>query len=193
MLNAIRECAHTVDDWLLQGVDIAEVQRRCQALAAMFESIRLGMAVGKNKYGTLVKFLDVVIDTIAMRLRIDSLHALGTRLLLQEVRIKLTKRQRVGHGTWYRLSGKLNWFSEVVQSKRLHTHSFWEYLREPDESRAPQAVKNRVMRDIDCWTRLLGSWVKDDNAGWEYCPSANYWPHQSSFMSFSLTPLGMTG
>lgn len=41
----------------------------------MFESIGLGMATEKNKYGTSVKFLGVVIDTVAMRLRIDGLQA----------------------------------------------------------------------------------------------------------------------
>lgn len=166
--RAIGECAHMVDDWLLQGIDLAEVQRRCQKLAEMFESIGLGMAMEKNKYGTSVKFLGVVIDTIAMRLRIDGLQALGTRLLLQEVRIKLLKRQRVGHGTWYHLAGKLNWFAEVAQSGRLHTHSLWEHLRASDELKGPQAVRDRLLRDIDWWIRLLNSWEGDKEGGGEY-------------------------
>lgn len=168
VLNLIGECAHMVDDWLLQGVDLEEVQARCQKLADMFESIGLGMATEKNKYGTSVKFLGVIIDTVAMRLRIDGLQALGTRLLLQEVRIKLAKDQKVGKGTWYHLAGKLNWFAEVVQSGRLHTHSFWDFLREVDESRAPRSVRDRVLRDIDWWVRLLSSWEGDNSSGGEY-------------------------
>lgn len=166
--HAIGECAHMVDDWLLQGIDLEEVQDRCQKLANMFESIGLGMAVEKNKYGTSVKFLGVIIDTVAMRLRIDGLQALGTRLLLQEVRMKLAKGKRVGHSTWYHLAGKLNWFSEVVQSGRLHTHSFWDFLRVPEESRAAQSTRDQVMRDIDWWTRLLSSWEGDRASGGEY-------------------------
>lgn len=157
-----------VDDWLLQGMSLEEVQRRCERLAEMFESIGLGMATEKNKYGTSVKFLGVVIDTVAMRLRIDGVQALGTRLLLQEVRIKLVKKQRVGHGTWYHLAGKLNWFAEVVQSGRLHTHSFWECLREKDEIKMPQPVRDRILRDVDWWTKLLGSWIGDQESGGEY-------------------------
>lgn len=168
VLHAIGECAHMVDDWLLQGVDLEEVQRRCHKLADMFESIGLGMATEKNKYGTSVKFLGIVIDTVAMRLRIDGLQALGTRLLLQEVKIKLQKRQRVGHSTWYHLAGKLNWFAEVVQSGRLHTHSFWEYLRSPDERATGQAVRDRVLRDVEWWIRLLTSWEGDCESGGEY-------------------------
>lgn len=102
----IGECAHMADDWLQQGIDFKEDQRRCQPLADMIETIGLGMAVEKNKYGTSVKFLGVIIDTVAMRLRIDDLQSLGTRLLLQEVRVKLRKlcstNQATSAGwTWY--------------------------------------------------------------------------------------------
>lgn len=82
--------------------------------------------------------------------------------------MKILKKQRVGHGTWYHFVGNLNWFAEVVQSGRLHTHSFWEYLRQPDERKALFLVRDRLLRDKECWIRLLGSLEADKKSGGEY-------------------------
>lgn len=166
--HLIGECAHMVDDWLLQGMDLAEVQRKCRALADLFESIGLAMATEKNKYGTSVKFLGIILDTVEMRMRIDDVQAHGTRLMLEEVRLKVKKGQVVGRSTWYHLAGKLNWFAEVVQSGRLHTHVFWDFLRHGDERRVPRPVRERMLSDVDWWITLLRGWEKGTGLGGEY-------------------------
>lgn len=74
------------------------------------------------------------------------------------MRIILLKKQRIGHGTWYHLAGKLSWFAEVVQSGRLYTHSFWECLREKDKLHLHPRVRDHLLRDVDWWTQLLSSW-----------------------------------
>lgn len=91
----------------------------------MFESVSLLMQQEKNMYGTSVKYLGVVLDTVGMRMRIDETHVLGTKLLLKEVLLAIRKQKKVGYATLYHLAVKLNRFSEVLQSGRLHAHSFW--------------------------------------------------------------------
>lgn len=165
VLAELGPCAHMVDDWLLVALSENDIRHKCEALAALFASCGFGMAVEKCKYGTSVKYLGVVIDTVAMRLRIDKDQALGTRLLLQESRNKLQARQRVGHATLYHLAGKLNWFAEVIQSGRLHTHSVWDYLRAVDELKVSRRIRDRLLQDIAWWVNTLAAWELEDTSG----------------------------
>lgn len=168
VLAELGPCAHMVDDWLLVASGAEEIRDKCAALAALFASCGFGMAVEKCKYGTSVKYLGVVIDTAAMRLRIDKDQALGTRLLLQDAARRIQAKQRVGHTTLYHLAGKLNWFAEVIQSGRLHTHSFWDYLRATDELKVPRRTRDRILHDISWWIGTLVSWEAEDTSGLEY-------------------------
>lgn len=47
--------AHMVDDWLLVGIDLANIKEKCAALAAMFESVGFSMQPAKNIYDTSVR------------------------------------------------------------------------------------------------------------------------------------------
>lgn len=164
----IGECAHMVDDWLLVGDTQQEAQGRGEDLAEMFHSVGLGMQTEKNVCDQVLKYLGIVIDTVSMTLRIDPVQAMGTRLLLQEVRAQLGRGTHPGHGTLYHIAGKLNWFSEVLQSGRLHTHSFWNGLRVPPGKRIPTQCRGHMERDIDWWCKVLRRWENQRGAGSEY-------------------------
>lgn len=60
-----------VDDWLLAGVTLPDIMKRCARLAVMFKFLGLFMLPNKNVYGTIVKYLGVVFNTLKMRMRID--------------------------------------------------------------------------------------------------------------------------
>lgn len=157
-----------VDDWLLAGLTIPDIMDRCAKLAAMFESVGLSMQPDKNVYGTSVKYLGVIFDTVTMKMRIDETQALGTRLLLQDVLIAIQGHRKVGHTTLYHLAGKLNWFSEVLQSGRLHTHSFWDYLRMEQDQAPPDPIRGKLIADLVWWIGILKSWEQGRGMGLEY-------------------------
>lgn len=56
----------------------------------------------------------------------------------------------------------------MLQSGRLHTHSFWDFLRAGDESRAPAADRERLLLDIAWWIRVLEDWEQGRGLGQEY-------------------------
>lgn len=182
--GSIGECAHMVDDWLLVGITKQEAMRRGEKLASMFHSVGLGMQAEKNVCDQVVKYLGILIDTINMTLRIDPVQAMGTRLLLQEVRTRLERGTHPGHGTLYHLAGKLNWFAEVLQSGRLHTHSLWEGLRVPPERKVPARCCAHMLRDVHWWCRVLREWEPSVAPGKSiaYCPppSSRGTPRQST-------------
>lgn len=75
----LRDCAHKVDDCSLVGSSLEEIRWKCARLTEMFESVGLSMQPEKITYGTSVKYLGVVLDTVRMRLRIDVTQALGIK------------------------------------------------------------------------------------------------------------------
>lgn len=72
-------------------------------------------------------------------------------MLLQDALVKIQRRKKVGHSTLYHLVGKLNWFAEVLQSGRVHKHSFWNFLWAGVEVRAPAAELELLLLDIAWW------------------------------------------
>lgn len=164
----IGPCAHMVDDWLLFGDTESIAQERGSSLAGMYHSVGLGMQEDKNSCGQVVKYLGIVIDTLTMTIRIDPIQALGTRLLLEDLMTHLRRGKPLNHGMMYHLAGKLNWFAEVLQSGRLHTHGFWDFLRLPTVRSIPARVRDRLLLDIAWWVRVLREWETQRGSGKEY-------------------------
>lgn len=101
----------------------------CEHMAKILTDCGFYMATEKNEYGQTLKYLGVLFDTNSMTMRIDHVQALGTRLMLETCLHQLKRGKGVAEATMRHLAGKLNWFSELLQSGQLHIRSFWDYLR----------------------------------------------------------------
>lgn len=157
------ECTHMVDDWLFVADSLEEAQACCERLANILIDCGFHMAIEKNVYGQSIKFLGVLLDTVNMTMRIEPVQAKGTRLLLETCLAKLSTGQLIPESDVRHLAGKLNWFSELIQSGRLHTQSWWEYLRRTTNSSDILSIYSRLSTDILWWINILLRWEKDDN------------------------------
>lgn len=109
-------CTHMVDDWLFVADTEKEVVEACESMAGILTDCGFHMAIEKNEYGQTLKYLGILFDTHSMTMRIDKVQALGTRLLLEKSKDKLLSGKLIDEGTTRHLAGKLNWFSEILQS-----------------------------------------------------------------------------
>ena len=154
--------AFLVDDWLVAAPTLSEAKTKISTIAKVFKAIGFGMAEEKFDYGQKLIFLGVLLDTTSMTMRIDSSQCRGFREQLLAYRYTLATTRRLDLSTLYHLSGKLNWFSEVVQCGRLHLHSLWEY-----QTTAPiisNALLKAILRDLDWWDVLLEKWSCDTSS-----------------------------
>lgn len=157
------DCTHMVDDWLFVADSLDKAKLCCENLASILEDCGFYMAIEKNVYGQSIKFLGVLLDTVNMTMRIEPVQAKGTRLMLESCLIKLRAGQPIPETDIRHLAGKLNWFSELIQSGRLHTQSWWEYLRRASSNTDTLSICARLNTDILWWIDILRRWEEDKN------------------------------
>lgn len=158
-------CAHMMDDWFFVGPSDAAVRDACGILAVMLLLCGFSMAVEKNVYGQCVKYLGFLIDSRSMTLRVDRIQALGTLLALQNFRQALVRGGGIDLGLVRHLAGKLNWYSELVQSGRLHTGSFWHASQGASQAAASRPL---LMAHCDWWINLLQRWAEGSDSHLQY-------------------------
>jgi hypothetical protein len=151
--------AFLVDDWLITARTLPEAKAKMSKIASVFKAIGFGMAEEKFDYGQKLIFLGVLLDTTTMTMRIDPSQCKGFREQLLAYRKTLATTKHLDLSTLYHLSGKLNWFSEVVQCGRLHLHSLWEY--QTTAPRLSKTLLQTVLKDLDWWDALLEQWAND--------------------------------
>ena len=64
------------------------------------------------------------------------------------------------------IAGKLNWFSEIIQSGRLHVRSTWDLISSYPE--CSSANKSQILFDFEWWIDKLDQWLRDDPSGNEH-------------------------
>lgn len=168
MLAEGRECAHMVDDWLFVGPDLAHVTRYCESMGDILTNCGFYMASEKNVYGQNLKYLGIVFDTVTMTMRIDSIQAKGTRLLLQSCVDRLRNGYHLQETDVRHLAGKLNWFSEIIQSGRLHIQSWWDYIRYDRNHLVRQQLLSAIVLDATWWIGILLRWEENEDSWAQY-------------------------
>ena len=158
--------AYMVDDWLLNALLRAVAEKDLQTLCRMLENCGFAMSKDKFQCGQQIVFLGVLIDTVTMTLRFDATQARGMRLQLQAYMDGLQRGRHVDHGTIRHVCGKLNWYSEIVQSGRLHSKSWWDYERNGRHTCA--ATLHNLVLDTQWWMDLLRTWEHSETGHVEY-------------------------
>lgn len=157
---------HMVDDWLVFASSLEGVKAYMKIISDTLRSVGFDMAEEKYEYGQKLTFLGVYLDSITMRLRFEPTQVKGFKMQLQHYLDILQEGKHINHTTTRHVCGKLNWFGEVVQSARIHTASWWDYLRHREA--LSQTSFNRLILDTQWWISLMESWGTSKNAGIEY-------------------------
>jgi hypothetical protein len=158
--------AFMMDDWLLCLDTKAEAQAGMQKLCTIFEDSGFAMSVDKFQCGQQLVFIGVLIDTVTMTLRFESTQARGMRLQLETYLNEICKGSHLDHTTIRHVCGKLNWYSEVVQSGRMHNKSWWDYQR--NGAATYTTTINKLLLDTQWWINLLKKWEEGSTGQLEY-------------------------
>ena len=158
--------AFMVDDWLLCEGTLEAAKQSLHTLCEMFEKCGFSMSIDKFQYGQQVVFIGVLIDTVTMTMRFDSVQARGMRLQLEAYLAQISAGRHLDHSTIRHVCGKLNWYAEIVQSGRVHIKSWWDYER--NGSNLYSASLLRLGQDTQWWIDLLRTWEEHASGQVEY-------------------------
>ena len=148
-----------MDDFFISRFLEAFAVKDMSVISDILEECGFSMEKSKFGVGQQLTFLGLLIDTVSMTIRIDSISAGGYCIQLKEYRSQILQNHMLTDDTMRHLTGKLNWYSEVHQSGRLHIHYCWEYLNSP--SKMKYTLKDVLIEDFDWWIELLSAWSND--------------------------------
>lgn len=148
--------AFLMDDWLTVGDTQQEAEQRLRLIQDVFKELGFTIADNKSKVAQTLVLLGVAIDTRAMTFAFDQTQIRGFRTIIKQLQQDALQRQISDHTLWRHAAGKLNWYSEVVQSGRLRCRSTWDFLRHG--SNLPPQSQERLLQDLRWWDLLLGRW-----------------------------------
>jgi hypothetical protein len=160
-------CTHMMDDWLVVGNTKELAVRDMGTLTQIFTRVGLSMAEDKFEYGQVMVFLGLLIDTLRMTLSFDPIQCQYMLYKLKEVTDSWTNEKHLQHEELRHIAGKLNWFSEVLQSGRLHNAMWWQYTHHPAATWAALSKRKLLMADVEWWQAQLEIWAKGGQ-GLEY-------------------------
>ena len=81
------------------------------------------MQMEKSEVGQSMAFLGILIDSVRMTKSFDATKAKGMQMQLQEYLDCISCGKDLDGGTIRAVAGSLNWYSEVLQSGRMHIRS----------------------------------------------------------------------
>lgn len=160
------ETAHMMDDWLIEDESESKAKTKLSKVRVLFNDIGLVINPDKDEIGQVLTFLGVRLDTVNMTLRFEPTQAKGMKLELITYLNQLVGGNHLDHSTIRHTCGKLNWYSEIVQSGRLHLRSWWYYEKYRGNLVTP--TFNRLLADTQWWIDLLQSWEEGVSSGIEY-------------------------
>jgi len=155
-----------VDDWLVTAPTLEEAKSKMTTIATTLESVGLSMAKEKFDYGQRLVFIGFLIDTVSMTIRIDSVQAAGFRMQLIQYINDLKINHCLPRSILLHVAGKLNWYSEIVQTGRLHVHWLWVYAH--SDIPASKRLINAIEEDLIWWSSILKDWADDHGSGKDY-------------------------
>ena len=162
-------CSHMMDDWLTRGTSREEALGNLASIKALLEPAGLTFDPSKDDCSQRLVFLGVLIDTVSMKLRFDPLQARVVCLLLNEALALLLDGSLSSFSkTDIRsIAGKLSWYSEALQSGRLHTHSWWKFFRFGAHLSSDSLAI--LIEDTEWWIKTTSRWGEGSENGFE-CP-----------------------
>jgi hypothetical protein len=160
------ETAHLMDDWLVVDHSYPTLLNKLEVVHHFFADIGLVINTAKDESGQVLTFLGVLLDSVNMTMRFDPVQSKAMRLELTVSLRRLSGGLHLDHTTVRHICGKLNWYSEVLQSGRIHLRSWWMYERHL--SHLLPTTFNRLLIDTQWWIDILLSWESEHSSGIEY-------------------------
>ena len=151
------KAAHMVDDWLVAGKTKDEVKEKLAALTALFVLVGFSLAVEKEEIGQRISFLGVLIDTVRMVLCFDAVVARSMHMQLIEYVTLIEQGRDLDETTIRSVAGRLQWYSEVLQSGKVHLRSWWLYLKYRSQLRP--RIRYKLIQDSRWWLNILEIWA----------------------------------
>jgi hypothetical protein len=155
-----------MDDWLVGGHTAEEAKSKMDTISDTLTKVGFTMAKEKNKLGQQVTWLGILIDSTTMSMRIDPTQAEGFRAQLQVYETNLLLKRNLDLTTLRHISGKLNWYAEIINAGRLHIRSLWKYTASYPE--ISEIDLNSIIKDIRWWKSKLEAWSMNQSTGLEY-------------------------
>jgi len=158
--------AFMVDDWLTRGSTESEARYNLGVITSVFVAAGFVMATDKEEVSQRLTFLGVMIDTVRMCISFDETQARSMVLQLLEHTKVIEKGYDLDETTIRSVAGKLQWYSEVLQSGRVHLRSWWLYVRY--RSKLTPVWRSKLLRDTRWWVAKLEVWSRREVSGVEY-------------------------
>ena len=144
-----------VDDYLVSGESREEVKDKLKAVTALFVLVGFSLAVEKEEIGQRLSFLGVLIDTQRMMLSFETVVARSMLLQLKEYITLIEQGRDLDETTIRGVAGKLQWYSEVLQSGKVHLRSWWLYLKY--RSKLSHRLRYKLIVDTKWWIQNFTS------------------------------------
>jgi hypothetical protein len=158
--------AHMVDDFIVAHPSEEGARDGIRIIIGMLVACGFTINPDKSAFGRELVFLGFLWSSITMTVRFDAVQAMAFHAELEAFKASILKGDRVSHTTVRHIAGKLNWFSEVLQSGRLHIRAFWLYLK---HGRSLSTLwQGRLLRSIDWWLQKTQAWGSNEGTGTEY-------------------------
>lgn len=166
ILPLVPNTTHMMDDWLTAGDTLSAAEANIAIIENLFRSIGFYIADDKREFGQRLTFLGVLIDSNKMTMSFDPVQVTSVLSMLTNSLPSIRTFRHLPKATVEHICGKLNWYSEVVQSGRLHLRSWWSYLR--FGTQLSSVLHARLVSDTLWWMDLLQQWASSTHGGVEY-------------------------
>jgi len=153
--------AFLMDDWFLTGATEEEARSRMRRLYELMQEAGFTMAEDKFEVGQIMVFLGILIDSTTMTCRIEKSQAAGFKqqLILYLERLA-AKGGNLDLASVRHVAGKFSWFSEVIQSGRLHINAWWQYAGLLEGWHQIRDV-SALVEETKWWITILEKWERD--------------------------------
>jgi hypothetical protein len=157
--------AFMVDDWLKSSSTEEQAKRNWATLTSVFVLAGFVLAVNKEA-GQRITFLGVLIDTLRMCITFDEIHARSMMFQMIEHVKSIETGYDLDHTTIRSVAGKLEWYSEVLQSCRIHLRSGWLYVKY--KNRLSPVRRHKLSQDFRWCIKRLDAWSNKGFSGIEH-------------------------
>jgi hypothetical protein len=149
---------HYVDDFMLIMHDLAAAKLKLQQLLALFAELGIPISMKKLEGPvTLIVFLGILFDTVAMTIRLDDerLAAIHAELNTWNERVSASREQLQS------LIGILSFAAKVVAPGRTFLRRMIDHLKTVPhhiDSATPFPLSSDFQKDLQWWRQFLTQW-----------------------------------
>jgi hypothetical protein len=159
-------CTHMMDDWLSVGSSAEEASANMARIKILLGGAGILFGDDKDGMGQSLVFLGLQLNTVRMTMSFDALQAKAVRIQLEEYLVILNSGRQIDATSVRSVAGKLGWYSEVLQSGRIHLRTWWAYYRFGRDLNP--TLRKRLIADTEWWKGVVTKWENDTFAEIEY-------------------------